>query len=151
RIASRHFTAEMPRRYCLLPHCRFGACMFRNALRLASGLVLVSCIAVPSVVWAQRSEEDSPTIVRQQIQRVQDGLGFAEESLTKSADDLMLFKRLEDLADVDKVRFTGPPPRVNKNPTAQGAGNPVIVKAYTFLPKKTAATGKLPLIILVHG
>jgi dipeptidyl aminopeptidase/acylaminoacyl peptidase len=40
---------------------------------------------------------------------------------------------------------------VIKNPTAQGAGNPVIITAYTFLPKKRAEGGKLPLIVLVHG
>jgi dipeptidyl aminopeptidase/acylaminoacyl peptidase len=40
---------------------------------------------------------------------------------------------------------------VVKNPTAQGAGNPVIVHAYTFLPKKVAAGAKVPLIVLIHG
>ena len=63
----------------------------------------------------------------------------------------MLFRRLEDLAEVDKVRYTGPPPRVIKNPTAPGASNPVIVTAYTFMPKKRPADKKLPLMVLVHG
>ena len=58
---------------------------------------------------------------------------------------------MDDLAITDKVRYTGPPPRVIKNPTAQGAGNPVILSAYTFLPRKYVQTGKLPLVILVHG
>ena len=71
------------------------------------------------------------------------------EVTRKKIDDLMLFRRLDDVADVDKVRFTGPPPRVVKNPTAQGAGNPVVLSAYTFLPKKQ--TGKLPLLVFVHG
>src|SRR5262249_55263972 len=63
----------------------------------------------------------------------------------------MLFHRLEDRAEVDKVRYTGPPPRVIKNPTAQGAGNPVVLHAYTFIPKKRLTSGKRPLIVLVHG
>ncbi len=78
-------------------------------------------------------------------------LKFAEEALAKHADDLMIFRRLEDLAEVDKVRYTGPPARVVKNPTAQGAGNRIILSAYTFIPKKKLEGGKRPLIVLVHG
>jgi dipeptidyl aminopeptidase/acylaminoacyl peptidase len=44
-----------------------------------------------------------------------------------------------------------PPPRVIKNPTAQGAGNPVVLTAYTFLPRKHQARVRLPLLVLVHG
>ena len=83
--------------------------------------------------------------------RLEEALSFAEATLHKNVDDLMLFRRLEDLAEVDKVRFTGPPPRVIKNPTGQGAGNPVVLHAYTFVPRKFAGKGKLPLIVLVHG
>jgi hypothetical protein len=63
----------------------------------------------------------------------------------------MLFHRVEDLAVVDKVRYTGPPPRVNTNPTAQGAGNPVVLSAYTFLPRKYLSDRKLPLIVRAAG
>jgi dipeptidyl aminopeptidase/acylaminoacyl peptidase len=73
-----------------------------------------------------------------------------EETLAKDVDDLMWFRRLEGSADIDIVRYTGPPPRVVGNPTGQGARNPVIVTAYTFFPK-TYAELKLPLIVLVHG
>jgi dipeptidyl aminopeptidase/acylaminoacyl peptidase len=78
-------------------------------------------------------------------------LHFAEESLRKNVDDLMLFRRLEPLAEVDKVRYTGLPPRVIPNPTGQGAGNPVILSAYTFVPRRPLDQGKRPLIVLVHG
>src|SRR5262249_21717039 len=36
------------------------------------------------------------------------------------------------------------------NPTGQGAGNPVIIRAYTFIPKQYA-NAKLPLLVFVHG
>ena len=78
-------------------------------------------------------------------------MNFAEESLARKGDEQVLFTRLEDLAVVDKVRYTGPPPRVIKNPTGQGAGNPVILTAYTFFPRKRPAGPKLPLVVLVHG
>src|SRR5207245_2236328 len=38
------------------------------------------------------------------------------------------------------------------NPTGQGAGNPLVLSAYTFLPKKPLPPGtKRPLLVLVHG
>jgi dipeptidyl aminopeptidase/acylaminoacyl peptidase len=110
------------------------------------GLVLVSG-ARPQ----QGKPQAPPDPVQQRLHNLEESLHFAEQSLKKNGDDLMLFRRLEDLAEVDKVRYTGPPPRVIPNPTAQGAGNPVVLSAYTFLPKKHLGHGKLPLIILVHG
>jgi dipeptidyl aminopeptidase/acylaminoacyl peptidase len=71
--------------------------------------------------------------------------------LLKAVDDLMWHQRLADVAVIDKVRFTGPPPRYRPNPTAQGAANPLIIPAYTFLPKKLDRSRKHPLLVLVHG
>ena len=71
--------------------------------------------------------------------------------MVRIADGQFLFQRLGDLAEVDLVRYTGPAPRVNKNPTGQGAGNPVVINAYTFIPRKRAAGVKVPLLIYVHG
>lgn len=76
---------------------------------------------------------------------------FQHDSLMKAIDDLMWYHKVGDIADIDKVRFTGPPPRVIPNPTGQGAGNPVIIPAYTFIPKKLDRSRKHPLIVLVHG
>ncbi len=49
------------------------------------------------------------------------------------------------------VRFTGPPRRHEPNPTAQGAGNPLVVAAYLFVPRGLDRGGKHPLIVLPHG
>jgi len=89
--------------------------------------------------------------LQKQLTGLEESLGFTESTLVKRVDDLMLFRRMEDVAVVDKVRYTGPPPRVIKNPTGQGAGNPVIINAYTFIPRAHSAQGKLPLIVFVHG
>jgi hypothetical protein len=35
--------------------------------------------------------------------------------------------------------------------SATGAGNPAVLSAYTFLPRKRLTDNKLPLIVLVHG
>src|SRR5262249_19424562 len=89
--------------------------------------------------------------VLKRLQAVEDSSRFAHDNLAKRIDEQMLFHRLEHLADVDRVRYTASAPRVIKNPTAQGAGNPVIITAYTFIPKKQPAGTKLPLLVFVHG
>jgi dipeptidyl aminopeptidase/acylaminoacyl peptidase len=71
------------------------------------------------------------------------------EEVIKTADDLLWYYRLGDVASVDKVRYTSSKPERMSNPTGQGAGNPMIIPAYVFTPKNLR--GKAPLIILVHG
>jgi dipeptidyl aminopeptidase/acylaminoacyl peptidase len=71
--------------------------------------------------------------------------------LLKAIDDVAWHFKLGDIAEIDKVRYTSLPPRREPNPTAQGAGNPLIIPAYTFLPKKLDRARKHPLIVLVHG
>lgn len=78
-------------------------------------------------------------------------LNFTEQLLARKIDEQMLFQALAELAQVDKVRYTGPPPRVVKSPTAPGAKNPVVIPAYTFLPKKYPDGQKLPLMVFAHG
>jgi dipeptidyl aminopeptidase/acylaminoacyl peptidase len=85
------------------------------------------------------------------IERQLEDQDFTNESLAKRIDDLMWYYRVGDICEVDKVRYTGPPPRVIRNPTGQGAGNPVIITAYTFLPKNLDRNRKYPLLVMVHG
>ena len=118
----------------------------------------VICAVIISIGWLAAAAISRPDAAKAPAEAVQERLNdlaeslhFAEETLARKANDQMLFHRLADLAEIDKVRYTGPPPRVIKNPTAQGAGNPVILTAWTFLPKKHLSEAKLPLVVLVHG
>jgi len=97
---------------------------------------------------AQEPRPVNPT--EERIRQLEERLRFLEASLAKDIDDRNWFTRLADIAVVDKVRYTGPPPRVIGNPTGQGAGNPVIIQAYTFIPKQYASA-RIPLMVLVHG
>jgi dipeptidyl aminopeptidase/acylaminoacyl peptidase len=127
--------------------------MSRQSLLVVCGLI--GCVSL----WAamtraqprQPAAKAAPDPVLERLAALTESVRLAEESLAKKVDEEVLFRRLADLAEVDKVRYTGPPPRVIKNPTAQGAGNPVILTAYTFLPRKRPAGASLPLIVLVHG
>jgi dipeptidyl aminopeptidase/acylaminoacyl peptidase len=75
----------------------------------------------------------------------------AVDRILKSVDDLMWHVKMDDIAEVNKVRFTSTPPAREPNPTAQGAGNPLIISAYTYIPRKLDRSKKHPLLLYVHG
>ncbi len=72
-------------------------------------------------------------------------------SLFKAVDDISWYNRVADVARIDKVTFTGPPPA---NPLAQlpqDRGNPVKVPAYTFVPREATEGRRYPLLVFPHG
>ena len=123
--------------------------LWRTATKI---LLLISSIALvaPATFSQQRPPAAPADPVQERLRALEEALSFLQQTLSKDIDDLMWMRALDDIALVDKVRYTGPPPRVINNPTGQGAGNPVIITAYTFIPKKYAAS-KLPLLVYVHG
>jgi dipeptidyl aminopeptidase/acylaminoacyl peptidase len=105
-------------------------------------------LAGSSILCAQTNPPRPAKSVEERLKALEDAVRYSDEHLAKAVDDIM-WRRLEELAVIDKVRFTGPSPRVTNNPTAQGAGNPLVLHAYTFIPK--ARPEKIPLLVLVHG
>lgn len=73
------------------------------------------------------------------------------DQLEKGIDDILWHQRVGDVAYVDKVFMTGPPLWKEKNPNAQGAGNPVKFYTYVFIPKDIDPAKKYPLIVFPHG
>jgi dipeptidyl aminopeptidase/acylaminoacyl peptidase len=115
-------------------------------------LIVLAGLLLAAVAQPQPNAPLKPAeAVQKRLGNLEQALSDVQESLHHGVDDLALGRALDDLADMDKIRYTGPPPRVIKNPTAPGAKNDVILTAYTFLPKKFATAKKLPLMILVHG
>ncbi len=116
------------------------------------GVILIIGLLVVAAGQTQPPAPPKPAeAVLKRVADLEETVGRLEDSIRHNLDDVLLPQALQDLAEVDKVRYTGPPPRVIKNPTAPGANNAVIISAYTFLPKKYLATPKLPLMVLVHG
>ncbi len=72
------------------------------------------------------------------------------DQVLKRADDILWFTRLNDIADVDKSEYTSRPPARAVNPKAPGAVNPLIIHAYTFIPKHLDRSKKQPLIVFAH-
>jgi len=99
-------------------------------------------------------EPAGPESIQSRLSRLEQQLQqqeFANQSLAKQVDDLLWYRRVGDFCDIDKVTYTSLPPRVIPNPTGQGAGNPLTISAYTFMPKNLDRSRKHPLIVLVHG
>jgi dipeptidyl aminopeptidase/acylaminoacyl peptidase len=78
------------------------------------------------------------------------GAGQANDTVLKALDDMLWFDRLNDVADVDKIVYASLPPVHIPNKTAPGAGNPILIRAYTFIPKKLDRSKKQPLLVLAH-
>ncbi len=72
------------------------------------------------------------------------------DQIMKAVDDLMWNLKLGDIAEVDKVEYTSLPPTHVINPKAPGATNPLIIRAYTFIPKNLDRSQKQPLIVFAH-
>ncbi|MCX8056853.1 MAG: prolyl oligopeptidase family serine peptidase [Ignavibacteria bacterium] len=115
----------------------------RNFIRT----VLIFLFFVISLFGQNPSKEDEIN----QLKKLNEYLEHRLDILEKRIDDVLWFERLKDYAFVDKVFMTGPPKWKEKNPTAQGAGNPVKFWSYVFIPKGIDYTKKYPLIVLPHG
>jgi dipeptidyl aminopeptidase/acylaminoacyl peptidase len=76
---------------------------------------------------------------------------LSNDQILKAIDDLQWRLQVSDIADFDKVAYTSLPPAHNPNPTGPGAGNPLIVHAYTFIPKNIDRSRMQPLLVMVHG
>jgi len=72
------------------------------------------------------------------------------DRVMKQVDDLMWRMELSDIAVVDQVEYTSVPPAHIPNPKAPGAGNPLIIRAYTFIPRNLDRGKPQPLIVFAH-
>jgi dipeptidyl aminopeptidase/acylaminoacyl peptidase len=80
----------------------------------------------------------------------QPGAANPSDELLKRIDDVMWHLLLDDIAFVDKIEYTSLPPARVQNPRAPGATNPLIIRAYTFIPKTLDRSKKQPLIVFAH-
>ena len=76
--------------------------------------------------------------------------GAGNDEVIKRIDDLMWHTLLDDIAQIDKIEYTSLPPARIGNPRAPGAGNPMIIRAYTFIPKNLDRNKKQPLLVFAH-
>ena len=89
--------------------------------------------------------------VARRLQAVEEGLSHLEARLSRQMNELLWMQRLGEVAVIDKVRFTGPPPRTASNPNPPAGSNEVVVSALTFLPRHRQHGRKMPLIVFAHS
>ena len=75
---------------------------------------------------------------------------FRLDQFAKKVDDLLWYQKLGDIAVIDKDEYAGLPAANVKKPKEPGATNPLILHAYTFIPKNLDRSRKQPLIVFVH-
>ena len=86
----------------------------------------------------------------EELKRGQEAMRHLFDMVLKEVDDVLWHNRVGDVAEIGKHRLNGPPSQHVPNPTAQGAGNPVVFHVYTFTPKDLDGIDRLPLIVLPH-
>src|SRR5262249_33232745 len=89
--------------------------------------------------------------VARRLEALEQGLSHLETRLSRQMNELLWMQRLGDAAVIDKVRFTGPPPRTLVNPTPPAGSNEVVVSALTFMPRHRNHGRKMPLIVFAHS
>lgn len=85
------------------------------------------------------------------LKAMQQSLQFQFQSLAKAVDDVLWYEKLGDIAKIDKVKLTGPPPQNTTAQSPQKKGNPVVFASYTFIHKDADPNEKYPLLVYVHG
>lgn len=119
-------------------------------MRLINLVKSVICLSIfySATIYAQ----DSSLIKElKSLKKYNENLRHRLDEIERMVDDLIWYERLENVAFVDKVYMYGPPKWKEKNPNAQGAGNPVKFWAYVIIPKDIDFSKKYPLIVFPHG
>ncbi|HTQ52842.1 MAG TPA: prolyl oligopeptidase family serine peptidase [Bryobacteraceae bacterium] len=114
-------------------------------------LVLISCLVLPLSAQPPASGQQPPAAPAPAAgPQVAGAPNAGNDEILKRIDDLMWRLSLGDIAEIDKIEYTSLPPARISNPKAPGAGNPIIIRAYTFIPRNLDKTRKQPLIVFCH-
>src|SRR4051812_12122256 len=92
---------------------------------------LLLLLALPLIVPASETNYLS---LSNQVHSVEATIAHLDAKLSRQLNELSWFERLSDVAIIDKVNFTGPPPKDTNNVPSPAGSNDVIVSAMTFLP-----------------
>src|ERR1051326_1181570 len=107
-------------------------------------MIVVASLSCFRVRGAETNE------VATRLHSIEESFGQLDAKLSRQMNELLWRQRLEDIAVVDKVNFTGPPPHGTNGIAPPAGSNDVIISAMTFMPRGKWRTHKLPLIVLAH-
>jgi len=115
------------------------------------GVLLIAAVCALSFSEVKSQSVDELKSQIEQLNQQIKQLNHQFNTVNKNIDDVLWYHKVGDVAYVDKVYIYGPPKWKEKNPAAQGAGNPVNFWSYVFIPRNADPAKKYPLIVLPHG
>ena len=124
--------------------------MFHSGILISGRTKSISLLFLLGILILHTAGAAETNRIEESFHKLEEGFGHLDAKLTRQMNELLWAQRLGDLAIVDKVSFTGPPPKGTNNLPAPSGSNEVIVSAMTFMPKEMSEK-KLPLIVLIHG
>lgn len=89
--------------------------------------------------------------LRGAMQALAEDYAHQSDVLERRVDNLLLFDLLGDVAEIEVLAFTGPPPARRVVSDAPGANNPLRIRAWAFVPRALDRAGTHPLVVLPHG
>lgn len=122
-----------------------------RCLPAALAAALLAFALVFTALPAAAQEGASAAEVMERLEALEYSQRHRLDALDKAVDDNLWFRRVGDVAVIEKVRIYGPPRWKEKSETAIGAGNHVKFYTYLFTPKADFGRQKLPLLVFPHG
>ncbi len=98
--------------------------------------------------------QENNTLLLEKVESLQkdnEELRHRLDVLNKQNQDILWYKKVEDVAYIDKLYIPGPPAGNINSKTHLSYGNPLKFYTYVFIPKSIDDSKKYPLIVLPHG
>lgn len=100
---------------------------------------------------AQTPAQSEVAQLRERLARYVEADSHDDDVMERRIDELMLYQRLGDVAQIDIITFTGPPPARRVVSTNPGANNPLKIRGYVLVPRDLDRTRRQPLVVMPHG
>ena len=115
-------------------------------------IILTFCLLLMFSSGSLAQENNTGLLEKvESLQKDSEKLRHRLDVINKQNQDILWYKKVEDVAYIDKLYIPGPPAGNIKSKTHLSYGNPLKFYTYVFIPKSIDDSKKYPLIVLPHG